>query len=61
MPLTHDVHYLSDVIKEEQKVVDSLFWNAMTPEEFILACRRETALQYLEDLHEQGEEYWTSF
>ena len=61
MPLGPDVRYLSDTIRQEQKAVDDMFWKAMTPEEFVAACRRETVLQYLEDLHEQGEEYDISF
>ena len=61
MPLGQHVRYLSDTIKEEQKLVDDMFWGAMTPEDFIRACCRETMLQYLEDLHEQGEEYDIAF
>ena len=61
MPLGPDVRYLSDTIRHEQKVVDDMFWKAMTPEEFVAACRRETVLQYLEDLHKQGEEYDVDF
>ena len=61
MPLGPDVRYLSDTIKEEQKVVDDMFWGAMTPEDFIRACRREIVLQCLEDLYEQGEVYDMSF
>ena len=61
MPLGPHVRYLSDTIKQEQKVVDDMFWKTMTPEDFIQACRRETMLQYLEDLHEQGEEYDVTF
>ena len=61
MPLGQHVRYLSDTIKEEQRVVDDMFWKGMTPEDFIRACRRETMLQYLEDLHEQGEEYDVTF
>jgi len=61
MPLGPHVRYLSDTIKEEQKVVDDLYWKAMTPEDFIRACRRETLLQHLEGLYEQGEEYDIAF
>ena len=61
MPLGPHVRHLSDTIKQEQKIVDDLYWKAMTPEDFVVACRRETALQYLEDLHEQGEEYDVTF
>lgn len=61
MPLGAHVKYMSEVIKEEQTLVDDLFWEAMDVEDFILACRRETMLQYLEDLHEQGEEYYVTF
>lgn len=61
MPLGPHVKYLSDTIKEEQRLVDDMFWKGMTPEDFALACRRETMLQYLEDLYEQGEVYDVSF
>jgi hypothetical protein len=52
---------MSDVIKEEQRAVDDMFWKGQSPEDFIKACRRETALAYLEDLYEQGEEYHVDF
>ena len=52
---------MSDVIREEQRVVDDLFWESMSPEDFVVACRRETLLQYLEDLYDQGEEFYTDF
>ena len=61
MPLGQHVRYLLDTIKEEQKLVDDMFWKAMTPEDFIQACRRETMLQYLENLYEQGEEFYADF
>ena len=61
MPLGQHVRYLSDTIKEEQKLVDDMFWKVMTLEDFIQACRKETMLQYLEDLHGQGEEYDIAF
>ena len=61
MPLGPGVRYMSDVIKEEQKIVDEMFWQGMTPEDFIKASRRETALAYLEALYDQGEEYHYDF
>ena len=55
------VRYMAEVLKEEKKTVDDLFWEAMTPEEFALACMAETNLQYLEHLYEEGEEWYVPF
>ena len=61
MALGPGVRYMSEVIKEQQVLVDDLFWASMTEEDFLKACRAETALQYLEDLFEQGEEFYVDF
>lgn len=61
MALGPGVRYLSDVILDERKALDDMLWDAITPEEFIAACRQETLLIYLEELVEDGEEYWTEF
>ena len=61
MPLGPDVHYLADVIRRERKAIDSDFWDAMTTEDVLKASNRETMLEHLECLYEQGEEFYTDF
>jgi len=61
MALGRGVRYMEQVIKEEQKIVDDMFWKGQSPEDLIKACHRETALGYLEDLYEQGEQYHVDF
>jgi hypothetical protein len=55
------VQYLSKRISVEQQIVDELFWSAQTPEDFIEGARRESLLEHLEGLLEDGEEYYCEF
>lgn len=55
------VRYMAEVLKEGQRLVDELFWEAMEPEDFIRACEAETQLQYLEYLYDEGEEWYAPF
>lgn len=61
MSLGPGVRYLSDAIKDEAKAVDEAFWEAKTPEDFLVASRRESFLEYLEGLYNEGEEYYVDF
>jgi len=61
MALGQHVTFLSNKVAQEQKMVDEMFWTASTSEELLAAERRETALEYLEELLDDGEEYYIAF
>jgi hypothetical protein len=61
MPLGQHVQYLTTKISMEQQMVDQLFWEAKSPEDFLEGARRESLLEHLEGLLEDGEEYYCEF
>ena len=61
MALGKHVQYLSKKVNMEQQLVDTLFWDARTPEDLLVAERRESLLDHLESLLDDGEEYYCEF
>ena len=58
MPLGPDVHYLSDVITKQQKIVDDMFWE---DDDWLRACAEEKHLKHLMMLMDRGEVYYCDF